>query len=141
VRVHGVVTRRTSVFPQLATLWFTCKACNHQNGPLTQSGDSSIEVKPMLCQGCQGKGPFVLDQQQTEYRNYQKITLQVRHCPNVAVSNQRLRTFLDKISALSLLTYRLYCSAPKINQYEHISIQLDSLMAYLRMLLMAGLHV
>lgn len=35
----------------------------------------------MLCQVCQGKGPFVLDQQQTVYRNYQKITLQVRSPP------------------------------------------------------------
>lgn len=78
VRVHGVVTRRTGVFPQLALLYYSCGQCGASIGPLTQSGDAAHEIKPLQCPECQGKGPFIMDQQQTVYRNYQKITLQVR---------------------------------------------------------------
>jgi DNA replicative helicase MCM subunit Mcm2 (Cdc46/Mcm family) len=76
--VAGVVTRRTGVYPQMAILWYTCRACGGSIGPLTQSGDATADVKPASCPNCEGRGPFVIDQQQTVYRNYQKITLQVR---------------------------------------------------------------
>jgi DNA replicative helicase MCM subunit Mcm2 (Cdc46/Mcm family) len=36
VRVHGVVTRRTGVFPQLDNLYYTCGACTETIGPLKQ---------------------------------------------------------------------------------------------------------
>ncbi|OBZ68105.1 DNA replication licensing factor mcm2 [Grifola frondosa] len=52
VRVSGVVTRRTGVFPQLK------------------------EVKISYCPNCEGKGPFSVNSEQTVYRNYQKMTLQ-----------------------------------------------------------------
>jgi DNA replicative helicase MCM subunit Mcm2 (Cdc46/Mcm family) len=43
-----------------------------------QSGDAVSDVKPASCPHCESKGPFVIDQTNTQYRNYQKITLQVR---------------------------------------------------------------
>ena len=46
VRVHGVVTRRTGVFPQLAMLYYKCGSCGETLGPLLQSGDATHEVKP-----------------------------------------------------------------------------------------------
>lgn len=78
VKVAGVVTRRTGVYPQMAVLWYNCRACGGSIGPLMQSGDAATDVRPASCPNCEGRGPFVIDQQQTVYRNYQKITLQVR---------------------------------------------------------------
>lgn len=74
----GVVTRRTGVYPQMAVLYYLCRACGNQLGPLMQSGEASFEVKPQQCPHCEGRGPFDVDQHHTVYRNYQKITLQVR---------------------------------------------------------------
>lgn len=77
VKVAGVVTRRTGVYPQMAILYYTCRACGATIGPLVQTGDAATDVKPASCPTCESKGPFVIDQQHTHYRNYQKITLQV----------------------------------------------------------------
>lgn len=74
VRVTGVVTRRTGVFPQLKYVRFDCTKCGMTLGPFQQ--ESNAEVKISYCQNCQSRGPFTLNSQQTIYRNYQKITLQ-----------------------------------------------------------------
>lgn len=74
VRVSGVVTRRSGVFPQLKYVMFDCGKCNTRLGPFQQ--ESNVEVRISYCQNCQSRGPFVLNSQQTVYRNYQKLTLQ-----------------------------------------------------------------
>jgi DNA replication licensing factor MCM2 len=74
VRVSGVVTRRTGVFPQLKYVKFDCGKCGVTLGPFAQ--DSHVEVKISFCQNCQSRGPFSLNSEKTVYRNYQKITLQ-----------------------------------------------------------------
>jgi DNA replication licensing factor MCM2 len=74
VRVSGVVTRRSGVFPQLKYVKFDCTKCGITLGPYPQ--DSNVEVKISYCQNCQSKGPFTLNSEKTVYRNYQKITLQ-----------------------------------------------------------------
>ncbi|KAE9967278.1 hypothetical protein EG328_008304 [Venturia inaequalis] len=74
VRVSGVVTRRSGVFPQLKYVKFDCMKCGITLGPYPQ--DSNVEVKISYCQNCQSKGPFTLNSEKTVYRNYQKITLQ-----------------------------------------------------------------
>lgn len=74
VRVSGVVTRRTGVFPQLKYIRFNCSKCNIVLGPFTQN--SNEEVKISFCHNCQSRGPFTLNSEKTQYRNYQKITLQ-----------------------------------------------------------------
>ncbi|EPQ57599.1 MCM-domain-containing protein [Gloeophyllum trabeum ATCC 11539] len=74
VRVTGVVTRRTGVFPQLKYVKFDCKKCGAVLGPFYQ--DSTREVKISYCPNCEGKGPFQVNSEQTIYRNYQKMTLQ-----------------------------------------------------------------
>lgn len=43
-------------------------------GPFVQS--QNTEVKPGSCPECQSAGPFMINMEQTLYRNYQKITLQ-----------------------------------------------------------------
>ena len=74
VRVSGVVTRRTGVFPQLKYVKFDCTKCGITLGPFPQ--ESTVEVRISYCQNCQSRGPFTLNSEQTVYRNYQKLTLQ-----------------------------------------------------------------
>ena len=74
VRVSGVVTRRTGVFPQLKYVKFDCTKCGVTLGPFQQ--ESNVEVKISYCQSCQSRGPFTLNSEKTVYRNYQKLTLQ-----------------------------------------------------------------
>ncbi|KAF8897032.1 MCM2/3/5 family-domain-containing protein [Gymnopilus junonius] len=74
VRVSGVVTRRTGVFPQLKYVKFDCRKCGAVLGPFYQ--DASKEVRISYCANCESKGPFTVNSEQTIYRNYQKMTLQ-----------------------------------------------------------------
>ncbi|PMB72722.1 DNA replication licensing factor mcm2 [Beauveria bassiana] len=74
VRVSGVVTRRSGVFPQLKYVKFDCTKCGTTLGPFQQ--ESNVEVKITYCQNCQSRGPFTLNSEKTVYRNYQKLTLQ-----------------------------------------------------------------
>lgn len=74
VRVSGVVTRRTGVFPQLKYVKFDCLKCGVVLGPFVQ--DSNTEVKVLFCTNCHAKGPFKINSEKTLYRNYQRITLQ-----------------------------------------------------------------
>ncbi|KAK2001601.1 MCM2/3/5 family protein [Colletotrichum falcatum] len=74
VRVSGVVTKRTGVFPQLKYVKFDCTKCGITLGPFQQ--EANVEVKISYCQACQSRGPFTLNSEKTVYRNYQKLTLQ-----------------------------------------------------------------
>ncbi len=75
VRVSGVVTRRTGVFPQLQMVKFDCTKCGVTLGPFAQES-TSAEIKLTYCPNCQKRGPFTLNSEKTVYRNYQKLTLQ-----------------------------------------------------------------
>ncbi|CAO3611186.1 unnamed protein product [Cunninghamella echinulata] len=77
IQVSGVVTRRTGVFPQLKWVKYNCGKCNQLLGPFYQ--DIHNEIKIHTCPGCQSKGPFIVNMEQTVYRNYQKLTIQ--ECP------------------------------------------------------------
>lgn len=74
MRVSGVVTRRSGVFPQLKYVKFDCLSCGEVLGPFWQ--DSNQEVKISYCSNCSRRGPFRVNSEQTVYRNYQKMTLQ-----------------------------------------------------------------
>ena len=74
VRVSGVVTRRTSVFPQLTHVKYDCVKCGHKIGPIYQ--DPNHETKINFCPSCESRGPFQVDAEDTVYRNYQRLTLQ-----------------------------------------------------------------
>jgi DNA replication licensing factor MCM2 len=62
VRVTGVVTRRTGIFPQLKYVKFNCGRCDAILGPFFQ--DATSEVKISFCSGCGGRGPFVVNSEQ-----------------------------------------------------------------------------
>jgi DNA replication licensing factor MCM2 len=75
VKVAGVVTRRTSVFPQLRAVKFDCVKCRNVLGPfLVQPGGAEPRVS--VCPRCHSGGPFPMNVEQTIYRNYQRATLQ-----------------------------------------------------------------
>lgn len=75
IKVSGVVTRRTGVFPQLRMVKYDCMNCKHVIGPFQQSDDGR-ESRPSACPNCLESGPFRMNTQETVYRNFQKITLQ-----------------------------------------------------------------
>ncbi len=56
VRVDGVVTRRTGVFPQLQQVKYDCPRCSAVLGPFFQS--SEHEIKLGSCPNCEYKGRF-----------------------------------------------------------------------------------
>eukprot|EP00968_Pinguiococcus_pyrenoidosus_P029054 scaffold8278_cov258-Pinguiococcus_pyrenoidosus.AAC.2 len=46
IKVTGVVTKRTPVFPMLRNVMYTCDACGHHLGPFLQNGDKEIRFAP-----------------------------------------------------------------------------------------------
>ncbi|XP_008204892.1 DNA replication licensing factor Mcm2 [Nasonia vitripennis] len=74
VRTLGVVTATTGVLPQLSIVKYDCSKCGYTLGPYTQTQNQ--EIKPNRCPECQSLGPFIINMEQTVYRNYQKITIQ-----------------------------------------------------------------
>uniref|UniRef100_A0A7S3N4W0 DNA replication licensing factor MCM2 n=1 Tax=Euplotes harpa TaxID=151035 RepID=A0A7S3N4W0_9SPIT len=73
IKIKGVVTKRTGIYPQMKKVFFFCK-CGERKGPIYLTGDD--EAKLGNCYRCHASGPFVLDYADTEYNNYQKITVQ-----------------------------------------------------------------
>lgn len=64
VRVSGVVTRRSGVFPQLKYVKFDCGKCQAVLGPFYQ--DVTTEVKVSFCANCESKGPFRVNSEQVK---------------------------------------------------------------------------
>lgn len=74
VKIRGVVTRRTGIFPQLKYIKFDCPQCKAVLGPYFQ--DSNQEIKIRYCSNCEYRGKMPINSEQTVYRNYQRITVQ-----------------------------------------------------------------
>ncbi|XP_065339105.1 DNA replication licensing factor Mcm2 [Cloeon dipterum] len=74
VRTKGIVTATTGVLPQLSAVKFDCNKCGYVLGPFIQRQNN--EVKPGSCPECQSTGPFMVNMEQTLYRNYQKVVIQ-----------------------------------------------------------------
>jgi DNA replication licensing factor MCM2 len=70
IRVSGVVTRRTDIYPQIKANAYDCTNCSQQYGPYPDD-----KSKPIQCPACH-TGILRFNSQRSEYRNYQKITLQ-----------------------------------------------------------------
>lgn len=74
IKVSGVVTRRTGVFPQLKLVRYTCGSCGSVSPPIYQN--STEEARMGTCPDCQATSGFSINTELTVYRNYQKITIQ-----------------------------------------------------------------
>ncbi|KAF7678814.1 DNA replication licensing factor MCM2 [Astathelohania contejeani] len=73
IRVGGVVTRRSGVFPLLSIVKYTCGQCKAVFGPFTVDRE---EHRPSSCLQCQARGPFMVNSSETIYKDFQKLTLQ-----------------------------------------------------------------
>ncbi|KAG9134675.1 hypothetical protein Leryth_001001 [Lithospermum erythrorhizon] len=103
IRIGGVVTRRSGVFPQLQQVKYDCNKCGSVLGPFFQNSYS--EVKVGSCPECQSKGPFTVNVEQTIYRNYQKLTLQ--ESPGIVPAGR-----LPRYKEVILLNDLIDCARP-----------------------------
>merc|ERR1719228_1720398 len=74
IKTSGVVSGSSGVLPQLSMIKYDCVKCGYVLGPFYQ--DQQEEAKPGTCPECQSLGPFEINQVETLYKNYQRITLQ-----------------------------------------------------------------
>ena len=72
VRVSGVITRRSGVFPELLHAIYNCSGCGFKSAPF----DAKLRAKPTVCpRGCEMPS-FKINQAASIFGNYQKVTLQ-----------------------------------------------------------------
>lgn len=76
VKIRGVVTKRTSVFPELKELYYECANCKDQRGPVYHNTGDDARQMLGQCTLCQTKGKWDIMEGKSVYRNYQKWTIQ-----------------------------------------------------------------
>ena len=111
VKVSGVITRRSGVFPQLKLAFYDCVKCkaimgpfrvedttSHSSGP-DGNRDVSDLHSPTICHECDSEGPFKLNSARSRYRNYQRVNLQERpgSVPPGRVPRTKEVVFLDDL--------------------------------------------
>lgn len=74
IQIRGVITKRTSIIPQMKRIFFYCEKCGEKKGPLIFNGNEDLQIGN--CQICGSKGPFKIEFDSTIYKNFQKITIQ-----------------------------------------------------------------
>merc|ERR1719167_1525652 len=74
IRTSGVVSGSSGVLPQLSMIKYDCVKCGYTIGPIYQGLNE--ESKDGTCPECQSQGPFEINQAETLYKNYQRITIQ-----------------------------------------------------------------
>jgi replicative DNA helicase Mcm len=73
VALSGQVARRTGVKPKSTELCYECQRC----GTLTRLEITSNELRePHECQGCERNGPFEINEDQSEFVDFQVLRLQ-----------------------------------------------------------------
>lgn len=78
VKVHGVITRRSSVYPQLQMAYYRCSSCKSPQGPFRVEGygqNAAAAYAPDECPRCE-TAHFKLDSAMSQYTNYQRVNLQ-----------------------------------------------------------------
>lgn len=75
VAMRGQITKRSDVDPKIEEAAFECQRC----GTLTYyPQDFGILQEPRECKGCEGQGPFWINNHQSEFTDYQKLRLRQR---------------------------------------------------------------
>ena len=112
VKVSGVITRRSGVFPQLKLAYYDCIKCKFTTGPYRIEDTSSLSSgpegnnrdvsemhMPTMCPECDSEGPFKLNSSRSIYRNYQRVNLQERpgSVPPGRVPRTKEVVFLDDL--------------------------------------------
>jgi DNA replication licensing factor MCM2 len=79
IKVTGVVTRRSSVYPQLQLAYYRCSSCKSPQGPFRVEGygqNAAAAYAPDECPRCEGATHFKLDAAMSQYTNLQRVNLQ-----------------------------------------------------------------
>lgn len=112
VKVSGVITRRSGVFPQLKLAYYDCIKCkcttgpfriedttSHSSGPDGSQRDVADAHSPTSCPDCDSEGPFKLNASRSRYKNYQRVNLQERpgSVPPGRVPRTKEVVFLDDL--------------------------------------------
>ena len=74
IHIRGQVTKRSKRKLRDEIVAFECLRCGRLNH-IQQTGDKIRE--PHECRGCEGSGPWDIDEQKSEMRDYQMIRLQI----------------------------------------------------------------
>ncbi|KAH9386516.1 DNA replication licensing factor MCM2 [Nematocida major] len=74
VKVHGIITKRSKVYPIVSLVKYTCQKCKAISGPFVVEGEGG--AKPGRCLECQSAGSLAVNLSETLYRDYQKLTMQ-----------------------------------------------------------------
>lgn len=75
IKVSGVVTRRSAVFPHLRMVRLNCEKCRNVLTP-TASASNRPERSIGACPDCGSRGPFTVNSEASMYGNFQKVNLQ-----------------------------------------------------------------
>lgn len=75
IKIRGVVTKRTGVFPELKQMWFSCTNCKNVIGPYLNNTVEDAKRHLGSCFICHNKA-YQLEDHMSIYRNYQKWTVQ-----------------------------------------------------------------
>ena len=74
IKIRGVVTKRTTVFPELVKAFYKCNNCQYMEGPVYLDRDQDRSILGP-CNVCRSKAGFHVEEFQSVYRNYQKWTI------------------------------------------------------------------
>ena len=69
IKIRGVVTKRTGVFPELQKIFYRCQ-CGDLKGPLFHNNINEAKQFLGQCVLCHSHGPYTIDDVKTLYRNY-----------------------------------------------------------------------
>jgi DNA replication licensing factor MCM2 len=75
VKVGGVVTRRSAVYPQLQLAHYVCQSCLKTQGPFRNESVGQAYL-PTECPFCEQATMFKLHTTLSQYRNFQRLNLQ-----------------------------------------------------------------
>lgn len=74
IRIKGIVTRRSGIFPRIFQAKYNCLKCKEVFGPFFIENES--DFRPPNCPECGARGPFTIDSEKTIYKDLQKMTVQ-----------------------------------------------------------------
>lgn len=75
IKVSGVVTRRSGVFPHLRMVKLNCEKCRKVLAP-NATANAKPERSISMCPECGSRGPFTVNSEQSLFGNFQKVNLQ-----------------------------------------------------------------
>ena len=77
IKIRGVVTKRTGVFPELKQVYYRCM-CGDLKGPFFHNSNAFEDNKQYLgqCVACHSDKNYHIESDMCVYRNYQKWTIQ-----------------------------------------------------------------